>query len=276
VHAGTATLVPLHHPLAAGGLPTALVGERLVYLGQVDGATALVSEGPSDVRVISLPPVTGTPLTITDSVPSGWVLVGRYQQPLYRVNVQTGELVEIGLRMPDGLRRFQGGIFGSRLDLDGGLLTALRDDYSGALYRSLDGATWSPVGGTVTNVLDIVGLDRAGTYLVAGTNARYSEETWSPAIAGHEPDLNGESLQVVRPAQAIRRLADGARTWDELVPSQISLDGACMAYWQHAGDGTPTQTFGLAVLDVERGKLYDVLPMVETEPYGAMTWVPGQ
>jgi hypothetical protein len=204
------------------------------------------------------------------------VLVGTYQKPLYRVNVLGGEVGAVVLRLPDGLRTFEGNLLGPRLDLDGALLMALRDDYSGALYRSLDGATWAPIGGTVTSILDIVGFERGGTYVVSGTNARYSEEMWSPATVGHQPDLSGESLQLVRPAEAIRRVAPDALTWEEIVPSQISLDGACLAYWQRPAPATADSPIGLRVLDVERGKTFDLLPMAGTAPYGAMTWVPGQ
>jgi hypothetical protein len=271
VRAGATTMTLLRHPRAATAPDVSYLGGRLVYLGQVEGDIAVVSEGPNDARVIALPQSTGVDLAITDSVASGWVLVGGYQQPLFRVNVQTAEVVQVGLDTPSGLRKFQGGVFGPALDQDGALLSALRDDYSGALYRSTDGDHWSRIGGTVSNVLDIVGLERGGTYLISGTNARYAEEEWTPpTTAGNQPDLSGESLQVVRPADSVRRVADGAATWEDVLPSQISADGLCVAYWQHIDE----QTLGLRALDVERGRLFDLLPIVETNPQDSMTWIP--
>jgi hypothetical protein len=256
VKAGESTLTPLGLTPAQPAATPMLVAGRLIYLAlDGSGAPVLVSERPGDVKTVPLPGVDVTTNAVTSQTATGWVIVGQWRAPQYRVNVKTLEAEPVGLHIPVGLRPFASSIQGMTLDGDGALLWALRDDYSGALYRSAnpDGTSWSRLGGTVTNVLDIDVLAHGGTYLIDGTTARYAQETWSPAPPADKPDYDGDSVQVARPQSSLARALPMDQKWVEVTDLQLTGDGLCLAYWDTAQDGSST---ALTAWDLGRDKSF--------------------
>jgi hypothetical protein len=224
------------------------------------------------VRAFPLPAGGTDPLALSHFNVNGWVLVGTWQDPLYRVTLHSGEVTVIGVRTPDGLRRFQSGFEGPMLDSDGALLLGMRDEIAGGLYRSQDGSTWSRVGGSISQILDIVGVSRSGTYLVNGTSSRYAQEMWADPTAVEKPDVVGDSIQIVRPGASVQRLVADADTWEEPQESLLSSDGLCFAYW--STDPTQTQ-YRLKALDVQSGEVVDLLDAPASHSFDAVTWVTG-
>jgi hypothetical protein len=251
---GATSLAPLGLALADAAATPLMVAGRLVYLAlDGHGQPVLVSERPGDVKTVPLGGVDPTMSAITNQTATGWLLVGPWRAPEYRVNVKTLEAEPVGLQMPDGLRPFLGSIQGPTLDDDGAILWSLRDDYSGALYRSTDGVKWSRIGGTVTNVLDIDAVAHSGTYLIDGTTARYAEESWTPAPPADKPDFDGDSVQVARPQASLEQALKMSQTWVELTNLALTDDGICLAYWDTSEDGTST---ALTAWDLARGQKF--------------------
>jgi hypothetical protein len=207
-----------------------MIAGRLTYLSPNDAGALVVSELPGDLRSVELAGIDASTVGITDHLDSGWVLVGEWRTPRYLVNVQTLEARAITVTLPADLRTFQGALSGPLLDADASLLVGLRDAWAGALYRSADGSNWERVGGTVSQVLDIDPLAHGGTYLVDATSGRYSTEDWSPPTAGHQPDYQGDLVQVVRPSEGVAQKLPLDQTWVELPSLQLSQDGRCIAY----------------------------------------------
>jgi hypothetical protein len=268
LRAGSSQVEPVAYAELVPNSTVYTIDDRLVYLGQRNGVPFVVSELPGDARVVALPPPADAQLTLSHTARNGWLLVGTWQNPLYRVNVRTAEVTVLGIHTPEGLARFQGGFEGPTLADDGALLLGLRDPIAGGLYRSPDGAAWTRVGGTVANVLDIIGYSHAGTYLITGTSSRYASETWSDPTPTEKPDINGDSVQVAR-AGATRHVAD-ADTWDEAQESLLSSDGLCLAYWSHDTTGTE---YSLKSLDVESGEVFDLLGAHVARSFDAAAWV---
>jgi hypothetical protein len=223
-----------------------MVAGRLTYLSPNTAGALLVSELPGDLRSVELGGIDASTVGITDRLDS-WVLVGERRTPRYLVNVRTLAARPISVTLPADLRTFQGALSGPLLDSDTSLLVGLRDAYAGALYRSADGSNWERVGGTVSQVLDIDPLARGGTYLVDATSGRYSPEDWSPPTAGHQPDYQGDLVQVVRPSEGIAQKLPLGESWVELPGLQLSQDGRCIAYV----DGQ-----SLTAWNVDRGRAY--------------------
>jgi hypothetical protein len=257
VRPGASSIEPLALvPTQAYATPI-LVAGRMVYLAAGEGGALLVSELPGDARKVLLPGADANMVGITDSLASGWVLVGEWRSAQYLVNVLTLEARPVGMTTPEGFRPFQGALYGPRLDSDGALLVGLRDDYAGALFRSNDGRGWQRVGGTVTNVLDIDPIARGGTYLIEATSSRYSVEEWTPPPPDRAAQFDGDVVQLVRPSAGIARTLQLGVEWLDRTTVQLSDDGRCVAYTDQE----------LTAYDVERDQRFGF------GTAGAFSWI---
>lgn len=257
---GAGRFTPLAVPFPGGVGQAAWNGARQVYLGDAGGATVVVAERPGDVLRATLPDGVLAPNLFIDGSQGRFTSL-RWRgdagaDRMWRFDTTTGELDELSLAAPPGLRPFQ--FAAPQLDDQGALLQALRDDYRGAIYRSTDGGrSYSPLGLTVADVLALGANARSGTYVIAGSDDVYGGETmWAAAPPGETPDLDGRSLQLSR--------AGGPSYQLPVVGEQavaLSSDGGCAAWWQSDTYAPPA----LRALDVQSGARATVM----TAPTGS-------
>jgi hypothetical protein len=111
----------------------------------------------------------------------------------------------------------------------GELLTPLRDEHTGGLYRSMDlGATWTLVGPSFAGITDVSIVQHGGTYVVQASDipGYFPMSPWDPpAAGGATPDHIGPANELVRPADGVvRALPDTAQSF------VLSDEGGCVAY----------------------------------------------
>jgi hypothetical protein len=276
-HPGATEVVPLafvptSDPLSWRG--------QLVYIATDGTEQSLVVESPTGADELVLPTLPQDGGAYLMSVrPEGWAMVAcaGYADPAFiRVNLITGEAERLTISLPEGMREFNISSWPSPMvDPEGAILLGLRDDFAGGLYRSFDGATWSRVGSTVSDVLAVEAENRAGTYLVLATNARYSWEEWLEPPEGQGADLVGDSLFAVRPsAGGVELLPATYDFWIARSPSAptplISPDGACVAYWEFPAKDFP-RFWALDVVSGERLALGSAGATLD--PFG-LAWLP--
>jgi hypothetical protein len=251
---GAEGVAPLARPLFKTATVPSWSGDRVVYLGDVDGEPALVVEGAGEVKVVKVPAPAEDRDFLQVRVNGKAALVGRFWDParVWRVDVTAGTIAEVS-PAANGLHPFQYQD-GPLLDDDGALLSELRGDYAGALYRSTDeGGSWAAIGADYRQVLAIAAEARGGTYVIAGTNGRYGGETeWPAPPPGAAPTFDGAALQIVRPASGTRFVREGEH-WP---PAAISDDGRCVGWFD--ADSTGAQRSKLVAYDAERGRSFDL------------------
>ncbi len=267
--------IPQGEPLSWNG--------KLVYVASEGMKQVLVLEGPAAAEALELPVLPddgGAWLSVVRE--EGWALVAcaGYAAPAFiRVNLTTGAAERLTVEPPDGFREFNSTQWGTPfLDADGALLIGLRDDFQGGLFRTWDGATWDRVGGSVSDVLAVEADSRAGTYLILGTNARYSWEEWLEPPEGQEADLVGDSLHVARPGSGgLEMLPASFDFWIARSPSTptplISPDGACVAYWEFPVKAFP-QLWTLDVTSGERFRIGAAGAAAGTPDPFSLAWLP--
>jgi hypothetical protein len=213
-----------------------------------------VVEGAGEVKVVKVPAPAEDRDFLQVRVNGKAALVGRFWDParVWRVDVTAGTIAEVS-PAANGLHPFQYQD-GPLLDDDGALLSELRGDYAGALYRSTDeGGSWAAIGADYRQVLAIAAEARGGTYVIAGTNGRYGGETeWPAPPPGAAPTFDGAALQIVRPASGTRFVREGEH-WP---PAAISDDGRCVGWFD--ADSTGAQRSKLVAYDAERGRSFDL------------------
>lgn len=111
----------------------------------------------------------------------------------------------------------------------GELLSPLRDEHTGGLYRSVDlGATWNLVGPSFAGITDLSIVQHGGTYVLQASDmpGYFPMSPWDPpAAGGAAPDRFGPANELVRPADGIARaLPDTAQSF------VLSEEGGCLAY----------------------------------------------
>ncbi|MEP7124210.1 MAG: hypothetical protein ABJE95_25005 [Byssovorax sp.] len=111
----------------------------------------------------------------------------------------------------------------------GELLSPLRDEHQGGLYRSTDlGATWSLIGPSFAEIADVSIVQHGGTYVVQASDLAgyFPMDPWTPpAAGGAAPDRIGPANELIRPADGIvRELPATAQSF------VLSDEGGCVAY----------------------------------------------
>jgi hypothetical protein len=248
---------PTKLPLAGLGDPWEVSGGR-VYVGLAGGAARIVLERGDDVS-LAVPPVPSPQIEAV--TPGGAALVGEgswsYDAPRWIVDLPAGATTQIpalGAYRPFGYSAYHRG---PRLGEDGAL-AILRTEEVGGLFRAAPGATWTPVGGLYRDVWDVDAMDRAGTYVLLGSDAPgyFPMDPWS---RGGEADLAGPIAQVARLDGSFAALPAGAGAF------AISPGGACVAFVEEGA---------LRVVDATTFELFDVLPAGERSSMAPL-WIDG-
>jgi hypothetical protein len=145
----------------------------------------------------------------------------------------------------------------------GELLSPMRDEHSGGLYRSTDlGATWALVGPSFAGITDVSIVQHGGTYVVQASDipGYFPMDPWDPpASGGATPDHIGPANELVRPADGVvHELPATAQSF------VLSDEGGCVAY-QDGG-----HLFAGAVAGVKVTDLGETMSM-----YGSpVVWLP--
>ncbi len=206
-------------------------GDVLVFLGQRDGQPLVVrrQNGLTLTTPIAATLIGG--LEIEQVTGDAAVLVsGAWVQVRTRVDLKTGEATPLEVELPQGLA-FAGRHSATLAD-DGSLVAALQQGGAAGLFRSLDGKSWSPLGGGVKDATFVQFAGRGGSWLMT-------------AMGG----LGGASSTTVGVIPSMQR-AVTLPAMVNVAPTQeaLSLDGRCAAVW--TGSGT---SFSLVATDLVRG-----------------------
>jgi hypothetical protein len=207
---------------------------------------------------------------------SGWQLVSStFSLWSYATaNVTSGDAHAFDITLPADLHRF--GSFGSGIPgfdnstgelaqtSDGAVVLGLRDASVGRLYTSPDGVTWNSVGFPVGKVWKLVALERAGTFLIAGTPLGFTSDDWAPAPPGIER-IDYQQMQLVRPPEGVVLVQATPGTGFTRSYS-VSADGGC------AGTLLDSKLEITSAITLE--KTIVTLPEY-TSVYGAWTFAPG-
>lgn len=246
-------------------------------LGWVDpGAPAAVLETADGAKKLALPldPKVG----LFSTHPAGWELVLSDGSPyeFASANVTAGAVHPMNITIPSHLHRF--GSFGQGvigfdntagelgMSSDGAILLGLRDESVGMLYSSTDGVTWTAIGFPVGKVWSLVALERAGTFLIAGTPMGFTTDDWAPAPAGLNR-VDYQQMQLVRPALGIGTVLAQATIGTGFTRGySLSADGGC------AGTLLDDKLEITSAITLEKTVI--ALPTF-TPVYGAWTFVPG-
>ncbi len=229
------------------------LGTAFVVPEVAEGAPRLRVERPTGATSVELP---GEYAAIEALVRWGsggdWLLVAPSVESGEGdlVNLATGAVRHVALVLPEGLRLLDSaGYYGyeeptramslSVVDEAGGILLALRDDESGAVYRTADGgATWARVGERFTAVGSAHAEGRGGAYLVGTTELSpyyyYGDGPESWVEGGESVAVRGNALQVVHAASGRTTVLEGVASH----MARLDQRGDCAAYWEFDESGT--------------------------------------
>ncbi len=211
---------------------------------------SIVSRRGGRVDRIALPFATTDGSQFLATRDEGWMLLGQRagDGAVVRVDLARGRADEITVRYPPGLRAV--GLYGGPvLDADGALLAVLRDDDWARLYRSEDGARWTPIGRPVSGTLGVMVSSRAGTYVIHAHSELYGGESWPDTVRDEPDGLRGSSLQVVRPETGRERVVhtgDDTRFSAVREGVAVASTGRCAAWAELAGDASTLHVVNLA------------------------------
>jgi hypothetical protein len=259
---GNPGLQPFAYAYDKGSFTPQLIAGRWTYLGSDGGRTLLVREKPGDARTLDLSAALGPTVSLqTWSFygESGWLLMKDAASQFWRVDVVNATTAPFEPSMPAGLRSFSPGASGLdslEFDPDGSFRVPLRDDYSGRLYHSTDGAAWSGVGATSSDIALLVSLSLGGSYLISGLlpesylppDQALKKLGWMAPPPGLAPDIVGAARQMVRPVDGVQIVLSNAGS----TPS-FTDDGTCAATWE-IGD---LET--LAAYDLRSGTRFELI-----------------
>jgi hypothetical protein len=249
-----------------------VVGSKLTWVDPPSPSAVLETPEGAETLPLALSPKG----SLFSTHPSGWQLVSStFSLWSYATaNVATGDAHALEITLPPDVHRF--GSFGSGIPgfdnstgelgqtSDGGVVLGLRDASVGRLYTSLDGLTWSSVGFPVGKVWKLVSIERAGTFLIAGTPLGFTSDDWAPAPPGIER-IDYQQMQLVRPPVGVVLVQATPGTGFTRSYS-LSADGGC------AGTLLDSKLEITSALTLQKS----VVTLPEYTPvYGAWTFAPG-
>lgn len=249
-----------------------VVGSKLTWVNPPSPGAVL--ESPDGAQNLPLP--ISPKASLFSTHPSGWQLVSSsFSLWSYAsANVATGSVQAFDVTLPADLHRF--GSFGTGIPgfdnstgelgqtSDGSIVLGLRDASVGRLYTSIDGLTWSGLGFPVGKVWKLVALERAGTFLIAGTPLGFTSDDWAPAPAGIDR-IDYQQMQLVRATEGVVLVQATPGTGFTRSYS-LSADGGC------AGTLLDSKLEITSAITLE--KTVVTLPEF-TSVYGAWTFAPG-
>lgn len=221
----------------------AVVGDRLLEVSLLGRTVGLLAETRDESVFLPLDGAARLDDVRILDVEGEYALV-RAVDHLWRFEASTATLVEVDPVLPEGLRPFEAAEYCEALPpsltADGDLLLALRDDATGALWRTDPaGSRWEQVGAPVTDVLWLSGEAVGETTVVSAVSWL---ETYCPELPWDEAEAHeGSWTQLVRGEVVVPIDSSILPAWGTV---DLSADGACALL--PAGD-VPT------VFDVETG-----------------------
>jgi hypothetical protein len=211
---------------------------------------SIVSRRGARVDRLALPFATTDGSQFLSTRDEGWMLLGQRagDGSVVRVDLAGGRVETLAVQYPPGLRAV-GFYGGPGLDADGALLAVLRDDDWARLYRSEDGARWTPIGRPVSGTLGVMVSSRAGTYVIQAHSDLYGGESWPDTVRDEPDGLRGYSLQAVRPEtgrEMVVRAGEDTRLSPVGEGLAVASTGRCAAWVEVTGEASTLRVVNLA------------------------------
>lgn len=238
-------------PVALAGWSAPIwAGDLLVYIGERDGSLVLVRQRGETTLVtpiIDVVPDFGGLAVEQVTATTAVLVTGSWVQVRTRLDLETGIVTPMEVQLPSGLT-FAGRHSASLAD-DGSLIAALTENGAAGLFRSVDGKTWTSLGGKVAGATWVQFAGRQGSWLMTANGAL---------------GVTGATIGLV-PSMGLTQVLPPTATG---VPGAEALteDGLCAAVWSGSG-----AKFTLTATDLVKGMQRRLLESA-ARPDGA-SWV---